>query len=99
MSRKKIVAGNWKMNTNWVEAFDLATAIKDNAARGNGVDKLILPPYPFLQMIRIILNEGEGFFVGAQNCSEYAKGAYTGEVSASMIASAGSDYVLIGHSE
>jgi triosephosphate isomerase len=99
MERKKIVAGNWKMNLNWVEAFDLASAIKDKSATIKGVDKIIFPPFPYLQMLSVILNGREDFSVGAQNSSEFEKGAYTGEVSAAMIQSAGCQYVLVGHSE
>lgn len=99
MSRKKIVAGNWKMNCNWVEAFDLVTAIKDRSAKIAGVEKIIFPAFPFLQMANVILNDTPGFFVGAQNCSEHNKGAFTGDVSAAMIQSAGCEYVLVGHSE
>jgi len=99
MSRKKIVAGNWKMNLNWVEAFDLATAIKERSADIKDVRKLIFPPLPYLQMLSVILEDAPDFYVGAQNCSEHEKGAFTGEVSASMIESAGASYVLVGHSE
>jgi len=99
MERKKIVAGNWKMNLNWVEAFDLASAIKEQSQDIKGVEKIIFPPFPYLQMLSVILKEGNDFKTGAQNCSEHNKGAFTGEVAASMIQSAGCDYVLVGHSE
>jgi triosephosphate isomerase (TIM) len=99
MSRKKIVAGNWKMNLNWVDAFDLATAIKDKSAEISGIQKIIFPPLPYLQMLNVIFEEDLDFFIGAQNCSEHEKGAYTGEVSASMIESSGASFVLVGHSE
>lgn len=99
MERKKIVAGNWKMNQNWVEAFDLATAIKEKSAAIGGVEKIIFPPFPYLQMLSVIFDDRKDFFIGAQNCSEHEKGAFTGEVSAPMIQSAGCHYVLVGHSE
>ena len=99
MSRKKIVAGNWKMNLNWEEAFDLATAIKERSSKIHGIQKIIFPPLPYLQMLGMIFKEEADFYVGAQNCSEHEKGAYTGEVSASMIRSSGSNFVLVGHSE
>jgi triosephosphate isomerase (TIM) len=99
MERKKIVAGNWKMNQNWVEAFDLVTAIKEKSFAISGVEKIIFPPFPYLQMLSVIMEDRNDLFVGAQNCSEFDKGAYTGEVSAAMIQSAGSSYVLVGHSE
>ena len=99
MSRKKIVAGNWKMNLNWVEAFDLASAIKERSGHIKGIQKIIFPPLPYLQMLSVILKDEENFYVGAQNCSEYEKGAFTGEVSAAMIRSSGCNFVLVGHSE
>jgi len=99
MARKKIVAGNWKMNLNWVEAFDLASATRDLSPVNEEVVKIIIPPFPYLQMIRTVLDGRNDFFVGAQNCSDQSKGAYTGEVSASMVQSAGCSHVLVGHSE
>ncbi|WP_317898319.1 triose-phosphate isomerase [Aurantibacillus circumpalustris] len=99
MKRKKIVAGNWKMNLSWVEAFDLATSIKEKSEGVAGIQKIIFPPLPYLQMLSVIVEDEADFFVGAQNCSEHEKGAYTGEVSAEMIESAGASFVLVGHSE
>jgi triosephosphate isomerase len=99
MSRKKIVAGNWKMNLNWADALDLTNHINESSKSIVGVEKIIFPPFPFLHGINEVLKNNKDFFVGAQNCSEHAKGAYTGEVSAEMIISTGCSYVLIGHSE
>lgn len=99
MERQKIVAGNWKMNLNWLEAYDLVTAIKERSRGISGVEKIIFPPFPYLQMLNVIVKDEKDFYIGAQNCSEHAKGAYTGEVSAGMIQSAGCSYVLVGHSE
>jgi len=99
MSRKKIVAGNWKMNLNWEEAFDLASAIREKSLHIKGVQKIVFPPLPYLQMLSVIYKENTDFYVGAQNCSEHEKGAFTGEVSAAMIRSSGSNFVLVGHSE
>ncbi len=87
------------MNLNWVEAFDLASAIRDLSPVNEEVVKIIIPPFPYLQMIRTVLDGRNDFFIGAQNCSDQSKGAYTGEVSASMIQSAGCSHVLVGHSE
>lgn len=99
MSRKKIVAGNWKMNTNHAEAKDLVESIA-KATRGNtDIEKIIFPPFPFLKESCDVISAEKNFFIGAQNCSEYDKGAYTGEVSAAMLQSVGCTYVLIGHSE
>ncbi len=100
MSRKKIVAGNWKMNTTLNEAVRLVLEIKQktnpNALK---VHKIIFPPFPFLKPVADILENVSDFCVGAQNCSEHKQGAYTGEVSAQMIQSLNCKYVLVGHSE
>lgn len=87
------------MNCNWEEAFDLITAIKEQASNTPNVEKIIFPAFPFLQMANMTLSDAPQFFSGAQDCSQHAKGAYTGEVSAGMIRSAGCHYVMVGHSE
>lgn len=99
MTRKNIVAGNWKMNTTWAEACDLTKEIITKSKEIGHVEKIIFPPFPFLQPTHQLLVNEDDFFVGAQNCNQNAKGAYTGEVSAEMIKSIGCNYVLIGHSE
>lgn len=97
--RRKIVAGNWKMNTTPAEGVELAKAV---AAGAQGVDKsvnfIIAPPFTHLSEVMKV-TRGTGVAVSAQNCAAEAKGAYTGEVSASMIASLGVEYVILGHSE
>jgi triosephosphate isomerase len=98
MGRKKIVAGNWKMNTNLTEAAELVKKVV-NDSKQVGTIKIFFPPFPFLKQVADELTSNNDFFMGAQNCSEHEKGAYTGEVSASMIASVGGKYVLVGHSE
>ncbi|MCC6371639.1 MAG: triose-phosphate isomerase [Bacteroidia bacterium] len=99
MQRKKIVAGNWKMNTDLNEAIVLVNSIKQQATKYKDVEKVIFPPYLFLTELSEILDGEANFATGAQNCSEHSKGAFTGEVSANMIASVGCAYVLVGHSE
>ncbi|MHC1778528.1 MAG: triose-phosphate isomerase [Lentimicrobium sp.] len=98
--RKKIVAGNWKMNKTFSEAedllFDIADILKKD--RPSGVELLVCPPAIYLELAADIAQENE-FSCGAQNLSEHESGAYTGEISASMIASTGAKYVIIGHSE
>ena len=96
--RKNIVAGNWKMNTTVAEGVKLATEV--NAAL-NGVDAkcevVICVPFTHLTSCKAVC--GEKLHLGAENCADHTKGAYTGEVSASMVASTGADYVILGHSE
>lgn len=99
MGRKKIVAGNWKMNTNLNEALDLITEIKKGSEEFSPIEKIIFPPFTFLKNASDSLSNANTFFVGAQNCSEHVKGAYTGEVSAEMLSSVGCKFVLVGHSE
>ena len=99
MKRKKIVAGNWKMNLDQAEANALVNAIQLKADKSSDVVRIIIPAYPFISSVSELLKSSKDFFVGAQNCSEHEKGAYTGEVSASMLQSIGCKYVLVGHSE
>ena len=97
--RKKVVAGNWKMNTTPAEGVELLKGVA--ALKGDVcscVNFIVIPPFTHLS--EIVKNaKGTGIAVGAQNCAAEAKGAYTGEVSAKMIASLGVEYVILGHSE
>ena len=98
--RKKIVAGNWKMNLNMTEAIHLATSVCAHLKEEpSDVDVVMIPSFTFITEVRKIIAQQPAIFVGAQNCSTQAKGAYTGEVSAAMLASVGCKYVLVGHSE
>ena len=97
--RKKIVAGNWKMNTLPAEGVALAKGV----AAGKGevcdcVNFIVCPPFTHLQSVVETL-KGTNIAVGAQDCATETKGAYTGEVSAEMIAALGCEYVILGHSE
>lgn len=95
--RKQIVAGNWKMNTLPAEGVELAKGVAAGAAV-EGVILIVCPPFTHLQSVVDTL-KGSGVAVGAQDCATEAKGAYTGEVAASMIAALGCEYVILGHSE
>jgi len=97
--RKKIVAGNWKMNNSLQEGVELAGKINDlvEKAEINGVDVVIGTPFIHLTEVNKIVGNKIG--VAAQNCADETSGAYTGEVSVSMIKSTGSKYVILGHSE
>lgn len=97
--RKKIVAGNWKMNTTPAEGVELLKGVI--AAKGevcNCVNMIVAPPFTHLSET-VKTARGTGIAVSAQNCAAEEKGAYTGEVSARMIASLGVEYVILGHSE
>jgi triosephosphate isomerase (TIM) len=98
MGRKKIVAGNWKMNTSLAEAADLVKQVLASETNPQ-VSKIFFPPFPYLKTVSELTSGKPGFFCGAQNCSEHEKGAHTGEVSASMLSSVNCRYVLVGHSE
>lgn len=99
--RKKIIAGNWKMNKTAQEAAALAQELAVHVQMNPHpkVDTLIAPPFPFLQSCVRSVSEIPGFHVAAQNCHQEKSGAFTGEVSAAMIASLGVTHVIIGHSE
>lgn len=99
MNRKKIVAGNWKMNLSLEDAKSLAKLIVQNSSKQNDVIKIIIPPFTYIESVAKILSPENTVFLGAQNCSSHNKGAFTGEISASMLNSVGCNYVLIGHSE
>ena len=98
--RKKIVAGNWKMNTELHEGIKLADTISKYLINKshNEVTIILCPPFIHLASISDML-KNEKIYVGAQNCASEASGAFTGEVSAAMIKSTGAEYVIIGHSE
>ncbi|MBM3405096.1 MAG: triose-phosphate isomerase [Bacteroidetes bacterium] len=98
--REKIVAGNWKMNKTFTEAEELMHQIADGLEQmeEDKVGVILCPPAIYLEMA-IDISEESSFFVGAQNISEHESGAYTGEISAPMLASLNIDYCIIGHSE
>lgn len=98
--RKKIVAGNWKMNKTLEEGQALASEVVNMAGSEVSSDvKLILcTPYVYLTAVKK-LTEGSSVGVGAQNCHTKESGAYTGEISAPMLADIDVQYVILGHSE
>ncbi len=97
--RKKIVAGNWKMNTLPAEGIKLAKEVISKSGKVPGeVELIIIPPFTHLTEIAK-LTSGTRVGVGTQNCAQWKSGAYTGEVSAAMIQALGAGYVIIGHSE
>ncbi|MDR0384971.1 MAG: triose-phosphate isomerase [Prevotellaceae bacterium] len=96
--RKKIVAGNWKMNTSVSKGEELASEIAAKSKDTNGVLLIVAPPFTHLTAVAGKL-AGSGVALSAQNCAAETSGAYTGEVAASMIAGAGAGYCILGHSE
>lgn len=97
--RKNVVAGNWKMNTTLEEGVELANQI-NSLLKGKKVncDVVVCVPFTHLTSVNAVL-EPELVKLGAENCSEHEKGAYTGEVSAAMVKSTGATHVILGHSE
>lgn len=95
--RKLIVAGNWKMNKTLQEGIELATAINDYfSTNPTKVEVILAPPFTHLSDVAGLISS---VGLSAQNCASESGGAYTGEVSAEMIRSAGAGYVILGHSE
>jgi triosephosphate isomerase (TIM) len=101
MGRQKIVAGNWKMNKTFEEANVLTSEVLgmvNDEVTGN-VKVILCVPFPFLLTTNNLVGSNARISVGAQNCSEHASGAYTGEVAAPMLKSLNIPYVIVGHSE
>lgn len=97
--RKNIVAGNWKMNTTLAEGVGLAKDVNE-ALKGvtPKCDVVICVPFTHLASVAAAIDSSK-LGLGAENCADHVKGAYTGEVSAPMVASTGAKYVILGHSE
>lgn len=99
--RKHIVAGNWKMNKTFEEADELISNIMDKLEEvelDRNTQVIICPPFPYLEMASDFSDDSY-FMVGAQDVSEHESGAYTGEISAAMLASMNIEYCIVGHSE
>lgn len=95
--RKKIVAGNWKMNTTLQEGVELAKAV-NSMVNENDVTVVLCTPFIHLTEVKKVISK-KNVFLGAQNCADQKSGAYTGEVSAAMVKSTGATHVVLGHSE
>jgi triosephosphate isomerase len=96
--RGYLVAGNWKMNGSNAANAELVDGIIAGLPSAEAVDVLICPPFPYLGAMADKVR-GSRLLLGAQNVSQHASGAYTGEIAASMLLDAGCEYVLTGHSE
>ena len=98
MIRKKLIAGNWKMNKTSGEAAGLVSDIVAAVGRSNDVDVVVCPPFTSLESVGKAL-DGSSVKLGAQNMHPERNGAYTGEISAEMLRSHFASYVILGHSE
>lgn len=96
--RRPILAGNWKMNTSLNEAVQLVTGLKREVDGVTDVDIVVCPPFTHLTTINDVI-EGSNIALGAQNMYVTESGAYTGEISPTMLKDAGCTYVILGHSE
>jgi triosephosphate isomerase (TIM) len=98
MPRRKLVAGNWKMNTTLAEAKSLAAAAAHGVGANPAADVAVCPPFPWLLPVAETI-KGSAVALGAQDIFFEKKGAFTGEVSPAMLLECGCKYVIIGHSE
>ena len=100
--RRPLMAGNWKMNVNHLEAIALVQklAFALNDADHDAVDVAVIPPFTDLRSVQTLI-DGDGYRIayGAQDLSVHDSGAFTGEISGTMLAKLGCTYVLVGHSE
>lgn len=97
--RKNIVAGNWKMNLSYAEAMSLADSLVSKVSETITSDVILAAPFIYLHELLNRIQANPNFYIAAQNCSDREKGAFTGEVSAAMLASIGIEHAIIGHSE
>ena len=96
--RKKVIAGNWKMNKDLHESQKLVSEIINGLGKDTKADVIVCPPFTSLNEVSSLL-KGTQIKLGAQNMHHEESGAYTGEVSADMLKSVGCEYVILGHSE
>ncbi len=100
--RKMFVAGNWKMNLNGAEALALVTGLAGKASAFGAVEVGVIPPFVYIGQVRWAIKSAGGdasLGIGAQDVYFEKNGAFTGEISTSMLADLGVKYVLVGHSE
>ena len=97
--RRPLVAGNWKMNGSRSQATALIDGILQGISGENSIEVVICPPFVLIPLAAERLAVGSGVILGAQNLSTESAGAYTGEVSATMLTDYGCKYAIVGHSE
>ncbi len=98
VERPRLVAGNWKMHGNAALLRNMISNLLDEPDLLADTQVLLLPPFPYLSLAAELIGD-QPLLLGAQNLSEHEQGAYTGEVSATMLADVGCRHVLVGHSE
>lgn len=98
MKRELLIAGNWKMNLNLKESVELAETVEKRTSDYVDIKVMISPSFVSLAAVSDAVRHSS-VLVAAQDCHFEASGAYTGEISAEMIKSAGAEWVIIGHSE
>jgi len=99
-TRKKIIAGNWKMNLDYVDSKTLIQEIAQSKDNYNEqAEMVVIPTMPYLSVFHELLKDNNWIKLGAQNCYHENSGAYTGECSPTQLKSLGVDYCLVGHSE
>ena len=96
--RKKIIAGNWKMNNDINESQNLVSGIINGLGADDKCDVIVCPPFTSLNEVNLLIKDTQ-LKLGAQNMFYEDSGAYTGEISASMLKSVGCEFVILGHSE
>lgn len=96
--RRKVIAGNWKMNKDLQQSQKLVSEILNGLGKDNKADVIVCPPFTSLNEVSSLL-KGTQIKLGAQNMYYEESGAYTGEVSADMLKSVGCEFVILGHSE
>ena len=97
--RKKIVAGNWKMNLDYASGISLFSEIVNMVRDEKKGDQIAIICSPYIHLNSLAKLGGDVVKIGAQNCHQNESGAFTGEISAGMVKSVGCEYVIIGHSE
>ena len=96
--RRPLIAGNWKMNNNSTESVELVSQLREMVSEAENVEVVIAPPYTALSSVAVAL-KGSNIFLSAQNTFWEESGAFTGEISPSMLKDIGCQYTIIGHSE
>lgn len=98
MASPPVIAGNWKMNLLLESSTNLISELKKGGISNSRARVIVIPPATLLSSIAVQI-KNTGILLGAQNCHEELTGAFTGEISAEMLASVGCNYVILGHSE